>query len=549
MPLRRFRVGDGDKGRISLIRVKDISVSFGSQILFEDVNLSFEEGNRYGLIGANGAGKSTFMKILVGDFEPTTGTVTVAPGVRVGVLRQDHYSYDDCRVLDTVLMGHPELWEVMQERDRLYSLPEMTEEEGMQVGELESAFADMDGYSAEYFAAELLEGLGIPVEKHGDLMSSLVGGFKLRVLLAQVLFGRPDVLLLDEPTNHLDLDSIRWLENFLLGHKGTMVIISHDRHFLNTVCTYMVDVDYKQISMFSGNYDYFVAASTLAREQLLAENQKNLAKIAELREFVQRFSANKSKAKQATSRQKQIEKIEIQEIRPSSRVSPYIKFTSKQLLGKQIVSLDGISKSFGDLQVLKDVRFDIMNGEKVAIIGPNGIGKTTLLNIMMGELSPDSGTVVWGQSADATYFTQDHNDTIRSDTTVLEWLHSFAPEMDQQSIRSILGRMLFSKDEVHKSTNVLSGGEAARLMIGKMLLLQGNVLVLDEPTNHLDLESIDALSKALVEFQGGVILVSHERQLVTDVANRIIELVPGGLVDFAGPYDEYLAKRDEIIGA
>lgn len=524
-------------------------MSFGSQILFEDVNLSFDEGNRYGLIGANGTGKSTFMKILVGDFEPTTGTVTVAPGVRVGVLRQDHYTYDDCRVLDTVRMGYPELWEVMQERERLYALPEMTEEEGMRVGELESAFGDMDGYSAEYFAAELLEGLGIPVEKHTEPMSSLVGGFKLRVLLAQVLFGRPDVLLLDEPTNHLDLDSIRWLENFLLTHKGTMVIISHDRHFLNTVCTHMVDLDYKQISMFSGNYDYFVAASTLAREQSIAENQKNLAKISELREFVQRFSANKSKAKQATSRQKQIDKIEIQEIRPSSRVSPYIKFSSKQPLGKQIVSLDGISKSFGDLQVLKDVRFDIVNGDKVAIIGPNGIGKTTLLNTMMGEFSPDSGTVVWGRSADPSYFTQDHNDTIRTDTTVLEWLHSFSPDMDQQGIRSILGRMLFSKDEVHKKTDVLSGGEAARLMIGKMLLLRGNVLVLDEPTNHLDLESIDALSKALVEFPGGVIFVSHARQLITDVANRIIELTPGGLVDFSGSYDEYLTKRADMVSA
>lgn len=529
-----------------MIRVKDLSVSFGSRILFEGVNLSFDEGNRYGLIGANGSGKSTFMKILVGDFEPSTGTVTIAPGLRVGVLRQDHYQYDDCRVLDTVLMGHPELWRVMQERERLYALPEMTEEEGMLVGELESAFADMDGYSAEYFAAELLEGLDIPVDKHGELMSSMIGGFKLRVLLAQVLFGRPDILLLDEPTNHLDLDTIRWLENFLLAHKGTMVIISHDRHFLNTVCSHMVDVDYKQITMFSGNYDYFVAASTLAREQLLADNTRNLEKIAELQEFVQRFSANKSKAKQATSRQKQIEKIEIQEIRPSSRVSPYIKYTSKQPLGKQVVSVSGINKSFGDLHVLKNVKVDIMNGDKVAVIGVNGIGKTTLLNVMMGDLEPDGGTVEWGKSAMPTYFTQDHNETIPKDTTVYEWLSSFDPDADQQSIRSILGRMLFSKDEVHKSTSVLSGGESARLMIGKMLLLQGNVLVLDEPTNHLDLESIDALTKAMVEFNGSVIFVSHARQLVTDVANRIIELTPAGIVDFRGSYDEYLEKRETL---
>ncbi len=530
-----------------MIRVKDLSVSFGSRILFEDVNLSFDQGNRYGLIGANGSGKSTFMKILVGDFEASTGNVIVAPNLRVGVLRQDHYQYDDCRILDTVFMGYPELWAVMQERNRLYALPEMSEAEGMRVGEIESAFADMDGYSAEYFAAELLEGLGIPVEKHGQLMSSMIGGFKVRVLLAQVLFGRPDVLLLDEPTNHLDLDTIRWLENFLLAHKGTMVIISHDRHFLNTVCTHMVDVDYKQISMFSGNYDYFVAASTLAREQLLADNARNLEKVAELREFVARFSANKSKAKQATSRQRQIEKIEIQEIRPSSRVSPYIKFMSKQPLGKQVVSLVEVAKSFASLHVLKGVNLEIMNGEKVAVIGDNGIGKTTLLNVMMGELTPDVGTITWGLSAEPTYFTQDHNETIPKDTTVFEWLAGFDAEADVQTLRSILGRMLFSKDEVHKATDVLSGGETARLMLAKMLLMQGNVLVLDEPTNHLDLEAIDALSKALAEFNGSVIFVSHARQLVSDVANRIIELTPGGLIDFSGSYDDYLEKRDSLL--
>lgn len=532
-----------------MIRVNELSLSFGSRILFEEVNLSFDAGNRYGLIGANGSGKSTFMKILVGDFEPSSGNVAIAPGVRVGVLRQDHYEFDDFKVLETVFMGYPELWQIMQERERLYALPEMTTEEGMRVGELESAFAEMDGYSAEYFAAELLEGLGIPVERHNSLMSSMIGGFKVRVLLAQVLFGRPDVLLLDEPTNHLDLDTIRWLESFLLNHKGTMVIISHDRHFLNTVCTHMVDVDYKQISMFSGNYDYFVAASTLAREQLQADNTRNLEKISELREFVARFSANKSKAKQATSRQRQIEKIEIQEIRPSSRVSPYIKFTAKQPLGKQVVTLSGVHKSFGDLQVLKDVNLHIGSGEKVAIIGINGIGKTTLLNVIMGALTPEQGSVAWGQSAQPTYFTQDHNETIPKDTTVYEWLRSFDEEADQQTLRSILGRMLFSKDEVHKSTSVLSGGETARLMIGKMLLVQGNVLVLDEPTNHLDLEAIDALSRALLEWNGAVIFVSHARQLVDDVATRIIELTPHGLVDFAGNYEEYLEKRDALMEA
>ncbi|MCY0897292.1 MAG: ABC-F family ATPase [Alicyclobacillaceae bacterium] len=532
-----------------MIRVKDLSVSFGSRILFEGVNLSFDEGNRYGLIGANGSGKSTFMKILVGEFEPSTGSVSIAPGLRVGVLRQDHYQYDECTVLDTVLMGYPELWEVMQERNRMYALPEMSEEDGMRVGELESQFADMDGYSAEYFAAELLEGLGIGVEHHHQPMSSLNGGFKLRVLLAQVLFGRPDVLLLDEPTNHLDLDTIRWLESFLLTHRGTMVIISHDRHFLNTVCTHMVDVDYKEISMFSGNYDYFVAASSLAREQLLAENAKNLEKIAELKEFVARFSANKSKAKQATSRQKQIDKIEIQEVRPSSRVSPYIKFVAKQPLGKQVVEVSHLSKAFDQQTVFHNLAFQVVGGDKVALIGANGIGKTTLLNVLLGELAPTEGTVEWGTSALPTYFTQDHNDTIPKDTTVYDWLSSFDVETDQQTIRSILGRMLFSKDEVHKSTAVLSGGETARLMIAKMLLLQGNVLVLDEPTNHLDLESIDALTKALQEFSGSVLFVSHARQLVSDVANRIFELTGHGLIDFRGTYEEYLEKRDALMEA
>jgi len=532
-----------------MIRVKDLSLSFGSRILYENVNLSFDEGNRYGLIGANGSGKSTFMKILVGEIEPSSGSVSIQPGVRVGVLRQDHYHFDDYTVLQTVLMGYPELWAVMQERERMYALPEMTDEDGMKVGELESAFADMDGYSAEYFAADLLTGLGIPVEQHSWKMSAMIGGFKLRVLLAQVLFGRPDVLLLDEPTNHLDLDTIRWLENFLLGHKGTMVIISHDRHFLNTVCTHMVDVDYKQITVFAGNYDYFVAASSLAREQLLADNARNLERIAELREFVARFSANKSKAKQATSRQKQIEKIEIQEVRPSSRVAPYIKFTAKQPIGKQAVIVSDVSKSFGELHVLRSVNLQIQGGDRVAVIGANGIGKTTLLNVMMGVHAPDRGSVNWGQSAQPTYFTQDHNDTIPHDTTVYEWLKSFDDDADQQTIRSILGRMLFSKDEVHKSTEVLSGGETARLMLAKMLLQQGNVLVLDEPTNHMDLETIDALGKGLVEFAGTVIFVSHARQLVADVATRIVELTPGGIVDFHGPYEEYLEKRDTLVAS
>lgn len=532
-----------------MIKVKDVSLSYGSRILFEHVNLSLDSGNRYGLIGANGAGKSTFMKILTGEVEPSTGSVGIPADVRVGVLRQDHYRYDEFTVLQTVLMGHEELWQVMSERERMYSKPELTEQEGMQVGELENRFAELDGYSAEYFAAELLEGLGITVDKHNDMMGSTIGGLKLRVLLAQVLFGRPDVLLLDEPTNHLDLDTIRWLENFLLEHEGTMVIISHDRHFLNVVCTHMLDVDYKQITAFPGNYDYFVAASTLSREQLQADNARNMEKIAELKEFVARFSANKSKARQATSRAKQIEKIELHEIRPSSRVSPYIKFTIKQPLGKQALTLRNVSKAYDDLQVLQDVNLDIAGGERIAVIGPNGVGKTTLMQLITGNLEPDEGTIAWGQSAVHTYFPQDHSGVIRYGTTVYDWLKSFDDEADQQSIRSILGRMLFSKDDAHKATDVLSGGETARLLLSRMLLLQGNVLVLDEPTNHLDLEAIDALGKALAEFPGTVIFVSHFRQLVSDVATRIIELTSDGLRDFAGTYEEYLEKRDALTSA
>lgn len=530
-----------------MIQTQDLSLSYGGRILFENVNVKFEEGNRYGLIGANGTGKSTFLKILVGDVEPSSGAVHINPRLRIGMLRQDQYQYDEFTVLNTVLMGYPELWEVMQERERMYALPEMTEEQGMKVGELENAFAEMDGYSAEYFAAELLEGLGIPVEQHQQLMGTMIGGFKLRVLLAQVLFGRPDILLLDEPTNHLDLNTIHWLEDFLIEHKGTIVMISHDRHFLNRVCTHIADIDYKEIRLFSGNYDFYTAASTLAREQLLSENARNQEKIAELKDFVARFSANKSKAKQATSRARQIEKIELHEIRPSSRVSPYIKFTSKTPLGKQVVTLSGVDKSYGDLQVLRNVNIDIMQGDKVAVIGRNGIGKTTLLNVMMQEIAPDAGHVEWGKSAQPTYFTQDHHESIPRDTTLFAWLHSFDAEADQQSIRSILGRMLFSKDEVFKPTQVLSGGETARLMLSKMLLLQGNVLVLDEPTNHLDLETIDSLTKSLVEFTGSVIFVSHARQLVEDVANRIIELTPEGIIDFKGSYGEFLAKRPELM--
>lgn len=530
-----------------MISVSGLTVRFGKKNLFEDVSAKFKEGERYGLIGANGSGKSTFLKILAGMEQATAGNVSVDKGIRLGYLKQDHYEYENVTIMNTVLMGHSELWELHKERDRLYSLPEMSEEDGIKVSEIEEKYADLGGYESESYAGELLEGLGIPSSLHGEVMSRITGGFKLRVLLAQVLYQKPEVLLLDEPTNHLDIKTIKWLEDFLMNHQGVLIVISHDRHFINSISTNIADLDYNTIRIYPGNYDDYMTASTLAKEQQANENKKIKEKINDLQEFVSRFSANASKAKQATSRQKLIEKIKSQqiEVRPSSRVSPYIRFKMSKPLGKDVIDATEISKSYEDLNVFKDFSVSIAKGEKVAIIGTNGVGKTTLLKCLLQKLEPNSGKVVLGQSVSTSYFPQDHREGIDKDApTLIEWLSRYTPpETDTTVIRSILGRMLFSGDMALKPTNVLSGGEKSRLIIGRIILAEDNVLAFDEPTNHLDLESIEALNYALSVYEGTVLFVSHDREFVSSLATRIIEVTPNKITDFKGTYDEYIERE------
>ncbi len=517
-------------------------MQFGAKPLFEDVSVKFGSGNRYGLIGANGCGKSTFMKILGGELEPSAGQVMLEPNVRLGKLRQDQFAYEDCTVIDTVIMGHEELWRVKAERDRIYSLPEMSEEDGMAVADLETAFAEMDGYTAESRAGELLLGLDIPLEQHFGPMSEVAPGWKLRVLLAQALFSDPDVLLLDEPTNHLDINTIRWLEDVLTARNSTMVIISHDRHFLNSVCTHMADLDYGELRLFPGNYDEYMTAATQARERLLADNAKKKAQIAELQTFVSRFSANASKAKQATSRARQIDKIQLAEVKPSSRVSPFIRFEQGKKLHRQAVTVEGLAKSFDGELLFKDFNFNIEAGERVAIIGPNGIGKTTLLRSLVGDLAPDAGEVKWAEAAEIGYYAQDHAHDFEADCNLFDWMGQWT-DGGEQLIRGTLGRMLFSNDEIGKSVKVISGGEQGRMLFGKLILQKPNVLVMDEPTNHLDMESIEALNLALENYPGTLIFVSHDREFVSSLATRIIELSADGATDFSGSYDDYLRSQ------
>lgn len=524
-----------------MISAAGISLNYGKKPLFENVSIKFKSGNRYGLIGANGSGKSTFLKILAGIEQPSTGTVVLDNDVKIGYLKQDHYEYENETVLNAVLMGHPEFWVIHKERDEIYSKPDMTDEDGMRVSELEEQYADMGGYEAESRAGELLEGLGIPTQLHNEKMSVLTGGFKLRVLLAQVIFQYPEVLLLDEPTNHLDIKTINWLENILKNYTGVVIVISHDRHFINSIATHICDLDYGEIKVYPGNYDDFMEASTQVREQLHAENKRKKEKIQELQDFVNRFSANASKSKQATSRARQIEKIKLDDIKPSSRVSPYIRFKIKVPLGKDVIDAVDISKKYDEV-IFKDFSVSISKGEKVAIIGTNGVGKTTLLKCLLKVIEPDSGKVKWGESVRASYFPQDHRDAIGKDKpSLIEWLFQFAePDTDTNVIRSLLGRMLFSGDMAQKSTSVLSGGEKSRLIIARMILAEDNVLALDEPTNHLDLESIEALNYSLSIFEGTVVFVSHDREFVSSLATRIIEVTPEGIHDFKGTYDEYL---------
>ncbi|MGZ4999185.1 MAG: ABC-F family ATPase [Methylomonas sp.] len=524
-----------------MISTANITMQFGAKPLFENISVKFGNGNRYGLIGANGCGKSTLMKILSGDLEPSAGNVSIDANERLGILRQDQFAYEDQRVLDVVLMGHAEMWAAMSERDAIYANMEATEDDYMRAAELESVFAEYNGYTAEARAGELLLGLDIPLEQHNGPMSAVAPGWKLRVLLAQALFANPDIMLLDEPTNNLDINTIRWLENVLNDRDSTMIIISHDRHFLNSVCTHMADLDYGELRVYPGNYDDYMTAVTQVREQLLASNAKKKAQIAELQTFVSRFSANASKAKQATSRARQLEKIKLDEVKPSSRVNPFIRFDQTKKLHRLALEVENLGKGYGEKPLFENLNLMIAAGERVAVIGPNGIGKTTLLKTLVGDLAPDAGEVKWAENADVGYFAQDHAEDFAEDMSLINWMGQWRKETDDdQVIRGTLGRLLFSQDEINKSVKVISGGEQGRMLFGKLILQKNNILVMDEPTNHLDMESIESLNTALENYPGTLIFVSHDREFVSSLATRIIELTPNGIVDFNGNYEDYL---------
>jgi ATPase subunit of ABC transporter with duplicated ATPase domains len=526
-----------------MLTAANVTVQFGKKPLFENVKAKFGEGNRYGLIGANGAGKSTLMKVLSDVLAPHSGNVSVTPGERIGVLSQDQFAYENERVIDTVMMGHKDLWDIYKERNEIYSKPEMTEEDGMRSAELEMQFAELDGYTAESRAGELLLGLDIPETYHMGLMSTLPPALKLRVLLAQVLFAEPQIFLLDEPTNNLDINTIRWLEDVLNQSKATMIIISHDRHFLNSVCTHIADLDYGDLRIYPGNYDDFMMASMKIRQQQTSDNDRKKAQVEQLQAFVRRFSANKSKARQATSRMRRIDKIKIEEMRPSSRRSPYIKFTQEKKLHRQALEVKHLTKSYGDHKIFNDVTFTIAAGEKVAIIGATGIGKTTMMRCLVGDLEPDNSDAVikFAEQAQIDYFAQDHSDIFKSDQTLYDFLYQYKkPDEDEQVLRAALGRMLFSGEDTKKKLSDLSGGEQARMLFAKYTLEKPNILLLDEPTNHLDMESIEALNTALEAYEGTVIFVSHDREFVSSIANRIIEITVGDVRDYHGAYDSYL---------
>ena len=527
-----------------MLIANNITQQFGAKPLFENISHKFGGGNRYGLIGANGCGKSTFMKILGGDLEPTSGNISLDTGERIGKLRQDQFAFEKYSVIDTVVMGHGELWKIKEERDAIYAKAEMTEEDGMRVADLETEYAEMDGYSAESRAGELLIGVGIDVSLHYGPMSEVAPGYKLRVLLAQALFSDPDILLLDEPTNNLDIDTIRWLEQTLNQRESTMIIISHDRHFLNTVCTHMADLDYGELRVYPGNYDEYMLAATQARAQLLADNAKKAAQISELKEFVARFSANASKAKQATSRARQIDKIQLSEVKASSRVNPFIRFEQEKQLFRNALEIENLNKSFDDKKILKNISLLAEVGEKIAVIGANGIGKTTFLRSLMGELEIDSGMIKWSENVNIGYYAQDHAHEFEEDLSLFEWMSQWRQEGDDdQVVRGYLGRLLFSQDDIKKSVKVCSGGEQGRLLFGKIMMHKPNILIMDEPTNHLDMESIESLNIALEKYEGTLIFVSHDREFVSSLATRVIELNETGYTDFSGSYEEFLAAH------
>ncbi|NOU93787.1 ATP-binding cassette domain-containing protein [Paenibacillus sp. LMG 31456] len=528
-----------------MITVSNVTLRYGKRALFEDVNIKFTPGNCYGLIGANGAGKSTFIKILSGEMEANKGEVSITPGERMAVLKQNHFEYDEVEVLRTVMMGHSRLFEIMEEKNALYAKEDFSEEDGMRAADLEGEFQDLDGWQAESDAAELLIGLGINKEMQEQKMKELSGNEKVRVLLAQALFGNPNILLLDEPTNHLDIESINWLENFLARFEGTVIVVSHDRHFLNQVCTHIADIDFSKIQLYVGNYDFWYESSQLALKLTRESNKKTDEKRKELEAFIQRFSANASKSKQATSRKKQLEKLTLEDIKPSTRKYPFIKFQPEREAGKQLLTVEKLSKSIDGEQIFNNISFTINKGDKIAFVGPNGNTKSTLFQVLMGETPADSGEFTWGVTTTQAYFPKDNTSYFNSDMSLVDWLRQYSKEQDESYLRGFLGRMLFSGEEALKKASVLSGGEKVRCMLSKMMMSGANVLILDEPTNHLDLESITALNNGMVDFDGTMLFVSHDHQFIQTVANRIMEITPNGLIDKMMTYDEYLAS-DEI---
>lgn len=528
-----------------MISTSGVTLQFGKRVLFKDVSIKFTPGNCYGVIGANGAGKSTFLKLLAGDIEPTSGSIDITPGERLAVLRQNHYEFDEFEVLRTVIMGHKRLVEIMDEKDAIYAKADFSDEDGIRASELECEFAELNGWEAESEAARLLNGLGIREEMHTLKMADLSGKEKVRVLLAQALFGNPDILLLDEPTNHLDIESINWLEDFLAGFENTVIVVSHDRHFLNQVCTHIADVDFGKIQLYVGNYDFWQESSQLALQLAKDANKKKEEKIKELQIFIQRFSANASKSKQATSRKKLLDKITLDDIKPSSRRYPYVAFKPDREAGDQLLQVEGLTKTVDGEKVLDDVSFFVNKGDKIAFVGPDSLAKTTLFKILMGEMEADSGTFKWGVTTTQSYLPKDNGgyfDGVK--LSLVDWLRQYSANQEESFVRGFLGRMLFSGEESLKSADVLSGGEKVRCMLAKMMLSGANVLLLDEPTNHLDLESITSLNNGLIAFTGTMLFVSHDHQFIQTIANRIIEITPRGLIDRTMTYDEYLANGE-----
>ena len=527
-----------------MISANNITLRVGKKALFEDVNIKFTEGNCYGVIGANGAGKSTFLKILSGQLEPTSGEVVIGQGERLSFLQQDHFKYDEFQVLDTVIMGNARLYEIMKEKDAIYMKEDFTDEDGIKAAELEGEFASMNGWEAESDAANLLNGLGIETEHHYSLMKDLTGAQKVKVLLAQALFGNPDILLLDEPTNHLDLDAIAWLEEFLINFENTVIVVSHDRYFLNKVCTHIADIDYGKIQLYAGNYDFWYESSQLMIRQMKEANRKKEEKIKELQEFIQRFSANASKSKQATSRKRALEKIELEDIRPSSRKYPYIDFRPNREIGNEVLTVEHISKTIDGEKILDDISFILNREDKVALVGPNERAKTVLFQILAGEMEPDEGSYKWGLTTTQSYFPKDNSAEFDNEDTIVEWLTQYSEEKDATYVRGFLGRMLFAGEDGVKKVKVLSGGEKVRCMLSKLMISGANVLMLDEPTDHLDMEAITALNNGLMKFPGVLIFSSRDHQIVETTANRIMEIVNGQLIDKITTYDEYLASDE-----